>query len=188
VKTVYLTSGPRGAGKSTYVSLVKKVSPKVLVIDRDEIYAKEFSGHTFDPHSGMHIIADQFFKKHIKEVVSSADEDAKIIIDAWNGFWTQRREYIRLLRKLRVEKIICWYFVTPLSACLEWFMLKSDRFGLGKGSCVWDYNLYHREASDINYPQHEIYLFEKDDFDDLSFDMICRINPLQLTLAGVDLI
>jgi predicted kinase len=188
MKTVYLTSGPRGAGKSTYVSLVKKTSPEALVIDRDEIYAKEFSGNSFDPYSGMHIVAAQFFKQHIKEVITSADEDAKIIIDAWNGFWTERKGYIRLLRDLGVETIVCWYFVTPLAACLEWFMLKPDRYGSNKSSCIWDYNLYHKEASDINYPDHEIYLIEKDEFNDSNFDMICRINPLQLVLPGVTLI
>ncbi|KKQ51717.1 MAG: hypothetical protein US70_C0014G0020 [Parcubacteria group bacterium GW2011_GWD2_38_11] len=188
MKTVYLTSGPRGAGKSTYVSLVRKISPEILVIDRDEIYAKEFSGCSFDPYTGMHIVAAQFFKQHIKEGIDSADEDAKIIIDAWNGFGTQRKGYIRLLRDLGVETIVCWYFVTPLSACLEWFMQKPDIRGFSEGSCIWDYNLYHEEASDINYPEHKIYLIEKDDFDDSNFDMICRINPLQLTLPGVPLI
>ena len=189
MKIAYLTSGPRGAGKTTFVSLVKQANPEVLVIDRDEIYAKEFGRSGFDSYSGMHIVAARFLREQMIEIVSSADKDAKIIVDAWNGFWNERRYFIRLLRDFGVEVVVCWYFVTPLSACLKWYMQKGLA-GFSEGSCIWDYELYHKEAEDINHPEHEIYCLEKDelDFDCSKFDMICRINPLQLSLPNVNLV
>lgn len=185
MKTAYLTSGPRGAGKSTYVSLIKEIFPEILVIDRDKLFTEKFGDNSFDPYSGTQITAAQFLKQHIEEVVTSANEDAKIILDAWNGFYYERLDYIKLLRNFGVERIACWYFITPLTVCLEWFMQKADQHGSSKNGYVWDYKLYHKEASDINHPDQEVYLTEKDEIEDLSFDIICRINPLQLILPGI---
>ena len=44
------------------------------------------------------------------------------------------------------------------------------------------------EATDINYPNHELYLPENEFGSDAQFDMICRINPLQLVLPDIPLI
>lgn len=100
MKTVYVTSGPRGAGKSTYVSMVKKCSPEILIVNRDELFIREFGSDSFDPYSGMHIVAAQLLKQEIKKVLDSAEENSKIIIDAWNGFPIERIHRIRHLREL----------------------------------------------------------------------------------------
>ncbi len=189
MKTAYLTAGPRGAGKSTYVSMVQKCSPEILVVNSDELFIREFGADCFDPYSGMHIVAAQLLKQEIEKVFNLAKEDAKIIIDAWNGFPSKRIGYIRYLRELGVGFVVCWYFVTPLSACIKWFQQKPECTSIRIDSIKWDWKLYHEQAADIDYPNCEIYRPEIDEFNyNRKFDMICRINPLQLSLPGVTMI
>jgi predicted kinase len=187
MRVAYLTSGPRGSGKSTYVHRIRKTSPGVIVVDRDEICRKEFGSVSFDPYTGMHYVADELLNKRIKEAVLSSNENAKIIIDAWNGFFATRLKFIGLLRDLNVEHIVCWYFITPLDVCLKWFRKKTDIGGFSDSSCIWDYNLFHSEASDINYPE-EFHMVENVDIDNHRFNSVWKINPSQLTLPGFALI
>lgn len=60
MKTVFLTSGPRGAGKTTYVSLVKKVNPEVLVVDRDDLYIREFGATSFNAYSERQMLLKSY--------------------------------------------------------------------------------------------------------------------------------
>ncbi len=189
MKIVYLTSGPRGSGKSTYVELVKSTNPEVLVLDRDEIFLKEYGTVGFDPYSGMGDVAHDFFNQQIREVVGSAGENAKIIFDVWNGYEKTRQNYVQLLRDLGVEVIVCWYFITPLPQSLKWARQKPGYGDISQDGMAWDYNLYHREAVDINYPDDEFYFIDNTVYCyDAQFDIIRRINPLQLTLPGVEMI
>lgn len=48
MKTVYLTSGPMGAGKSTYVKTVLAMLPKVPLISRDKIREDLYGGVWID--------------------------------------------------------------------------------------------------------------------------------------------
>ncbi|MEI8361231.1 MAG: AAA family ATPase [bacterium] len=187
MKTVYLTAGPRGAGKSTYVSKIQEYHSEVQVVDRDRLFEAEFGMTGFDPYSGMHLVAETVLNERIKDVIRSADDEAKIIIDSWNGFPDTRLKFIRQFRELAVERVVCWYFVTPLAVCLEWFKQKPGLTGLSDRCCTWDFNLYHEQASDINYPDHDVYQPDTE-YDNTRFDLICRINPLQLTLPNVPLI
>lgn len=123
----------------------------------------------------------------MKEVIRSADKDAKIIIDSWNGYQSTRTTLVRWFRELGVDRIVCWYFVTPLSACLKWYKKKPDTKGMSERSCIWDYNLYHEKAADINFPEHEIFRAEEEEFIS-RFDLIYRINPVQMALPGIPLI
>ena len=81
MKTGYLTSGPRGSGKSEYVSCIKKAHPEVLVVSRDEILITEFGATGLNPYTGDHLVAEQILLERMKETIQRAAENSKIIFD-----------------------------------------------------------------------------------------------------------
>ena len=181
MKIVYLTAGPRGSGKSTWVSLVKRTNPEIIVIDRDEFLTKKFGGTSFDKYSGVHEAAHYLLKEHIEKVVSLADDNARIILDFWNGHESERARHIKMLRKLGVERVVCLYFITPLPVCLRWFKNKPDMTAYSEENCIWDYNLFHKKANDLKYPD-----YSQNDFP--QFNLVYQVNPQQLMLPGIAII
>lgn len=184
MKTVYLTSGPRGAGKTTFARDVVSKEPLVVLIERDEFTIREFGTTMFDPYDGTQYVAMEAFERYVDDVVEHADDDARIILDAWNGDAFARYLFVQRLRRLGVDRIICWYFVTPLDACIRWFLAKTDRGGCGEDSVRWDYELYHSSCEDIDYSEEvfRIHYDRKTDREQRGFDIVRRINPLQIVL------
>lgn len=175
MKIIYLTSGPRGAGKSRYVDTLKKSQPEITVISRDKIFLEKFGRSSFDRDTGEFEIAWQIFREKTKLIISTASKDSKIVLDCWNGRSRERQNVIKMLREWGADMVVCLYFITSYDTCLHWFMKKSDkeRAGLGKDSVDRDYKLYHHYAHDI---------------DEDGFDIIRRINPCQLSFPGFPLI
>lgn len=86
-----------------------------------------------------------------------------------------------MLRELGFNKVNCFYFITPLEACLKWIRKKPDHLNCSDQSALSDYRLYHSEAEDIlNNP-------DLDDpwFSEGIFDSVYKINPAQLNILGV---
>jgi len=188
MKIVYLISGPRGSGKSTFAEMIKKNNPEVVVINEDEIKLAHFGSIYLDSDAGEHIFARYLLEQEIKKTVESAGNSAKIILDVWNGFSGSRSEIIRFLRRLEVECVICWYFIVPLNICLQWFRTKKDCDKYSDAMVTGDYNLFHKEADDIRSWKDE----SIEDYSYYSsegrFDGVCFINPAQQTLSGFALI
>lgn len=169
MKTVILTSGPRGAGKSTYSKKVKEDYLEVKYLSRDEIFIEAFGKTSFDRYTGDHLIARQIFEDKIKDALSE-DDDFKIIIDCWNGFSSERKSLIKLFRELGADTIICWQFIVTTETCLKWFFKKDDSVGYSESGIRSDHRLYYKTATDI---------------EDDGFDAVYRINPLQLSIPGL---
>jgi predicted kinase len=174
MKTVFLTSGPRGAGKSSYCKQVAERHPCVEIISRDEILTSLFGSTELNPYEGGHEYARKIFLEKVQTRLSS-QKDSLILLDYWNGFPEVRKEIIKQLRKYGAERIIAWYFVTPLGICERWYMQKDERRNEG-----WikdmrlhnyrkDFHLYHKLAANIT---------------DDGFDAVVEINPCQLIFPG----
>ena len=166
MKTVVLTSGPRGAGKSTFVDAYASRSLDVRVLSRDKLLVDLFETTTLDRYSGGHYLASKLFLEQVEQALH-ASEDAKLIVDYWNGFSHDRRSLIREYTHLGAQKIVCWKFMTPKEVCVDWFMKKEDSAGYTTRMVKNDYDLYHQESQNILSD---------------GFDQIHYINPLQLQL------
>lgn len=161
MKTVILTSGPQGAGKSTFCQQVVAESLGTSLVSRDDYLLEKYGTTVFYTYcfSPTDIHKDLF--KIIKKELSQKDT---IIFDCWNGYSFERKFLIKEMRELNVDKIVCWKFLTPLNLCKKWYFEREK-------SNYWkpNYFTYHRLSQNI-----------KED----GFDSIRYINPLQLTFPG----
>lgn len=169
---VYLTSGPRGSGKSTFINKVLTDSPNTVLISRDSVLVELFGQTSLSPYDGGHSFAQKVVFERIEECLKSND-NAKIMLDYWNGFSSERRRLIRRLKELGADMVICWYFVVSFETCLKWFMLKKDSDGYNESMIRNDYNLFYEESSDI---------------ETAGFDGVIYINPRQLLLPSIPII
>lgn len=119
MRTAYITSGPRGAGKSTLVSKLKENNPKIIVFDRDKALYEAFGDSWTDLYSFVSYILKDFIKDKITDMVHSSGDDAKIIVDFWNGSYEEREFLGNVLLYAGVSCVNCLYFVTPLPICLK---------------------------------------------------------------------
>lgn len=172
MKTVILTSGPRGSGKSTFVDLVQKAHPDIKFMSRDKLLMEIFGKTGLDPYLGEHEYAKKVFQDKLKNVLAEKG-NFKLIVDYWNGFSSDRQSLIKMFRRYGAERVICWQFILPLDVCLGWFFKKSDSRGYTQDGISRDYKLYYQKARDI----------EED-----GFNAVYYINPLQLTIPGFPLI
>jgi hypothetical protein len=164
VKTVYLTSGPRGSGKSIYIKKIVACYPKIVVISRDDVLIELFGSTSLDPYGGGHYIAKKVLFEKIEKYLSSHN-DLDIILDYWNGFSRERVAIIEKLRGLGADRVICWQFFVPVDVCLKWFFSKPDSKGYGEFGIRRDHALYYKKAECI---------------EDDGFDGIRHIDPRQL--------
>lgn len=172
MKTVILTSGPRGSGKSTYMELVQKIHPEVKIISRDKLLMEIFGKTSLNPYAGEHEYAREIFMNKLKNILAE-NGNFKLIVDYWNGFSDIRQSLIKRFREYGAQNVICWQFILPLDVCLNWFFKKPDSKGYGKYGVSNDYKFYYQTAENI----------EED-----GFDAVYRINPLQFTIPGFPLI
>lgn len=180
MKTAYLTSGPRGSGKSTFIGQLQRDYTSLLVFDRDKFFNQEFGNAWLNPYEFPGFVRMEIVKQEIEKIIKSTGEDIKLIVDCWNGFSNERRYISYMLRELGFDVINCLYFITPLEACLKWVRKKSDCSSFSEQNIISDYRLYHIEAEDILNP-------DPDDpwFDGEIFDLVYKVNPVQLFLPGV---
>jgi len=168
MKTVYLTSGPRGSGKSTYIKELVSRHPEVSLISRDEILIRLFGSTSLESYGGGHFAAMEVLFKEVGKCLSSG-EKADLVLDCWNGFPEDRKDMIGRLRNLGADRVVCWQFITTIDMCIKWFLQKGDVRGYSERGARHDYRLYHRLAKDI----------QED-----GFDGVCLVDPCQLVLPS----
>jgi predicted kinase len=173
MKTVILTSGPRGSGKTTYVNSIRKENPEVIVISRDEILLELYGTIYLKRYweKGSHI----FVWNRIREILESLSEKSsyKVILDYWNKTFEDREQIINKLRDLGAERIICWKFVVSLDACLSLFSQKDDICGSEKYFSKKNFYDFYRDMEEIN---------------NNGFDFVETIDPFQRAIPNFPLI
>ena len=98
MKNIILTSGPRGAGKSTYVKHFVEQNQEMEYLSRDDLLIELFGKTSLDSYTGGHQYAYELFSKKIKEVVESSKSNFNLIVDSWNGYSSDRRSMIDSFR------------------------------------------------------------------------------------------
>lgn len=170
MKKVVLTSGPRGAGKSTYINNYVKQNPETIILSRDELLIELFGQTALSPYDGSHEYARQLFSDKIKKTIES-NEHPNLIVDCWNGYPEERESAIEQYKLFGADKVICWKFMTPKETCIDWAMKKEDISGYTKPMMERDFDTYHRFSKNI---------LEE------GFDQVRFINPLQLEIPFLE--
>jgi predicted kinase len=175
MKTVILTAGPQGAGKSTYCEQVIKAHPDVQLLSRDKLLNELFGSAWLDPYSGGHYYAMEQLWQRIRTSLKQKAESFTLILDCWNGSPRERSLIVTKLREFGADEVVAWYFITPLEHCVRWFMDREcqdedKKWGREQQeiSCRYDFHLFHELATDLKQG--------------LGFDCIKHINPTQLQL------
>lgn len=175
MKTVILTIGPQGSGKSTYCNNVVAAHPDITLLSRDKLLEEMFGKTWLDPYSGGHYVAMERLLEMVRDVLQTNSQDTTLLLDCWNGSESERKHLISKLRDYGAEKIVGWYFVTPLNTTLRWFLERE---------CAVDSSKWQRDSNERicrnNYPLfHE---FAEDVREGKGFDSVRIINPLQRLL------
>ncbi len=169
MKVVFLTCGPRGAGKTTYCHMIKAQYSEVEIISRDT-YLTSLYGTTILPEATS---ADRMHKinllmiDRLKEIIKTSD---KVILDYWNNSSAGRKTTIKTLRDIGFDKVLCWYFTTPLKVCDVWVQKKVDTDYTYAKQYQSSYELFHRGAENISED---------------GFDEIVSIDPSCLSVHDV---
>jgi len=178
LKTVFLTVGPRGAGKSEYCQRLLNRQKDFFFISRDEILMRMFGSVHTSPYEGGSASAEQSMRMQIMTALAG-EESVKILLDAWTGFRYERERIIANCREWGAHEVVALFFVTPVKYVNEWFWKKPGiaRIGeMGKprndrvvyfsdDSPRRDYELFHRNAALIR---------------EEGFNRVVLVNPLQL--------
>ncbi len=150
MKRVFLTAGPRGAGKSTLCEKAALTSSDIQLISRDNILVELFGQSSFSPYDGPYPFIAAYEKALGLLTQAFAAGNIIPLFDYWNGTSVERKKLIASLKECGAEEVSCLYFTTPLETTLEWFKSKEDRGVMYIESSVTDcYNRYHKEAESI---------------------------------------
>ncbi len=175
MKTVILTAGPQGAGKSTYCKRVITAFPDIKLLSRDELLNELFGDVWLDPYGGGHCFAMKQLWQRIRKSLVQPGEHHTLILDCWNGSERERSSIVKKLRESGADQVIAWFFVTPLEYCIDWFISRECEIGEAEWkrqsweqSCSHNFHLFHERANDLQ--------------EGIGFDRVRRINPLQLQL------
>ena len=124
MRTVILTVGPRGSGKSTFCKKVIQLDSNIMIVSRDEIIKEHIGTTEIGWYSDIRYVLDEMWEK-VKALYFS-NPNLTMILDTWNGSFYERSTIIEKLRILGVDIIIAWYFVTPRPNVTEWFWNKPE--------------------------------------------------------------
>lgn len=106
MRTVYITSGPRGSGKSTYAQQVIRQNPALVIVSKDEIAMRAYGKTCLADDNGE-------ARRVIDAVMESArqilelDTHVSLILDCWNGSSRARKYLISQMRRFGADRIIC---------------------------------------------------------------------------------
>lgn len=165
MKTVILTSGPRGSGKSLYAETVRTHHPEITVVSRDQILIELFGSTSLNPYEGGHEYGFHTMLSMLREILSVDNPNTTILLDCWNGYSSDRIELIGKLRAMGADKVSCLQFLISADTCVEWFKKKPDNGGQPEYSIRNDHLHYYQKAATI----------EEDGFDE-----VFQINSNQL--------
>jgi predicted kinase len=177
VKEVILLVGTRAAGKSTFSEEAVALEPSMVEVSRDKILVELFGSAYLSPYTGGHFYAN----KKVWEAVETGlqKEDVRMILDAWNGEKSDRMAIIKRLRDFGADRVVAWYFVTPVQTVEEWFWMKP---GIAKMS-----EMHTRRGKNLSFysedaprKDHEMFHHLARNIESDGFDDIVRVNPLTM--------
>lgn len=176
MKTVVLTLGPRGAGKTTFCREVVRARPEVAFVERDAVLVELFGSATLSPYTGQHAKSAQEMMRRVGDILRQ--ESASIVLDTWLEIPDHRRQFIAYLRTLGAERVVGWHFVTPEEDVVRQFLARE-----ATPTSPWRYmnaDAVLRECR--RYREYPVAL-------DQGFDRLVEINSMQRRLfpAGDDL-
>lgn len=157
-----VTCGPRGAGKTTYCQKIK--CDNTELISRDEIATTLYGKTWFNPFFEF-MESCNVQEKFFEQATEKANQKDITILDIWNPTKHHRAMIINKIKLAGFDRVICWYFTTPLDKCVEWFFQKDDVKigGYTQKECIYDFHEFHKNAQSI--------------YTD-GFDEVVEINPL----------
>lgn len=197
MKTVILVVGRRGAGKTTFTSLVKQHHPEIGVIHFDQYFRENFSDWDFDMYSGDSHIANEILSRHITDVLHS-HKHRPLLFDSWLPTPSRRIAKIARMFSLGAERVICWHVIAPPDVCNRQFAQREfnkkawrgysfeDLVRVGRGD-----NSHFEPTTDdeIAPPDHSnLDLDVRWDKASFRFDSIRMIDPAQLVFPNMPLI
>lgn len=183
MRTAILTVGTRAAGKTTFCEQALKVDSSLTLLSRDNLMVELFGKTHLDKYSGGH---GQVFEKMWALAREHFEERPQhiLILDTWNGDRGTRKGLIRELREMGAERVVAWYFVTPVEAVAEWFWKKPDviKSSEARGQDIGKRAIYSDTAP---IHDHDLYTSLAAGIDEDGFDEVVRINPLTTTPEGL---
>lgn len=175
MREVIVTVGTRAAGKSKFCEAALELDPSIIEVSRDKILIELFGSTSLDPYTGGHF----YGYKKLWEAVEKwlATKDVKMILDVWNEDQSDRRSIIKKLRDFGADRVIAWYFTTPVEAVEEWFWKKPGIAKMGEMHTKQGEGLSFY-SEDAPRQDHEMFHQLAADVESDGFDEIVRINPL----------
>jgi adenylate kinase family enzyme len=160
MRRVFLTSGPPGAGKSTFCEQVIATNPEIVLVSRDQILIAMFGTVWLSAYTGEHKAGWDRMWKIVSEKLRL--KNTSIILDCWNGYPSKRMVITSRLRHYSADYVEAWLFTTPQDVCVEWRLQreaeqggeewKDDRLEATKKykaiSYAADHNLFHSMPTD----------------------------------------
>jgi predicted kinase len=174
---VYFLSGPRGAGKTNFANRIRSEIPSILCFELDAKCKEKIGSIYFDPALAPMIkkIVLDLITGGIRKTIHETSTKGAAIIDVRNIRPRNRARIAEFIRSNGGERINCLFFTTPLQQCQEWFMCKpeNERSGETIEDIADEYKEFHKQTTDINYPQKRTYTGNNPS----GFDAIIRIDP-----------
>ncbi len=124
MKRVIITAGPQFAGKSTFCKKAITEFPEIAYVSRDDILNKMFGTAWLDPYTGLHLAGVAAMWDQVRKKITEAQNGLTLILDAWNGSWSERFTFNGRVRSFGADRVDVWYFVTPARTCYEWSLLR----------------------------------------------------------------
>ncbi len=183
MREVILIVGPRASGKSSFCERTVAIDSSIVLVSRDAMLVELFGKTSLDPYSGGHEYVSEQMWKVVEDQLKSISP-LRMILDTWNGSSDERRNIIAQLRRLGAERIIAWYFVTPVEYVKEWFWKKPNIAKVEEMATRQNQGLTFY-SSDAPRRDHEIFHQMALGIASDGFDRILRINPLTIELEQV---
>ncbi|PIP55528.1 MAG: hypothetical protein COX06_02905 [Candidatus Zambryskibacteria bacterium CG22_combo_CG10-13_8_21_14_all_42_17] len=177
MREVIVTAGTRATGKSTFCDKALALDPSMIEISRDKILLELFGKTALNPYyNGFFYVKEKIWENAKKALVP---QDVKMIFDVWNGDSLDRKLILRKLREYGADRVVAWYFITPIEIVEEWFWKKPciAKIGAHRSQQGENITFYPEDA-----PQRDHELFHKlaSDIDSDGFDEVVRINPVTM--------
>jgi len=182
MREVIVTAGTRAAGKSTFCEKTIALIPSIVEVSRDKILIELFGSTSLSPYGGGHYYAYEKMWEAVKKVLQAPK--VTMILDVWNGDSEERKSIIKQLRKLGADRVVVWYFTTPVETVSEWFWRKPGIAKMGDTSPRTDGKVgYYSEDAPVN--DHKLFHLYAEDIDSDGFDEVIRVNPLTMNPGDI---
>lgn len=157
----YVTSGPIGAGKTTYCHRLLEANPHVGYIEFDQL-AASLPHITGLPYGVGYEELEKIMLEEIQELLKGK-KTYTIIVDRLNFSRSTRKELMDKLYEFGAKKVHCLLFTTDVDTCIRWFNRKVNKN---------EYNL----TEDKHRRHHNRFLDEARDIDLEGFTSVKRID------------